>query len=171
MPALHRELAGNQYRAALSAATVKSIATVPVKKACKSARVRSCSSFISISMPRIMIDSVRLFRLKPRWIHTPIQTQIPLDNASVRQKKANAYNENKISTYYCSAKQRADAHSEIFCDHLKPSEPNQPKLVCTSSPDKCTSFPANFPFFFLAAPYHVRNFWHLHSRNRRTPLP
>ncbi|MGA8148537.1 MAG: hypothetical protein WB870_13350, partial [Gallionellaceae bacterium] len=31
----------------------------------------SCSSFILITMPRIMIDHGHLFRLKPRWIHAP----------------------------------------------------------------------------------------------------
>src|SRR3990170_1372588 len=70
----------NSYR--WSAVTVKSIATVPVKKACKSARVCSCSSFILITMPRIMIEYGHLFRLKPRWIHVPRSDSNPIGQCS-----------------------------------------------------------------------------------------
>src|SRR5450759_2661198 len=70
----------NSYR--WSVVTVKSIVTVPVKKACKSANVCSFSSFILITMARIMIDHGYQFRLKPRWIHAPLSDSYPIGQRS-----------------------------------------------------------------------------------------
>src|SRR5450756_199434 len=78
----------NSYR--WSVVTVKSIVTVPVKKACKSAKVCSCSSFISITMPHIMIDPGLLLRLIPRWIHTPRLDSYPIGQGCTDTSKGHS---------------------------------------------------------------------------------
>ncbi|MDZ4255653.1 MAG: hypothetical protein U1A72_24050, partial [Sulfuritalea sp.] len=45
-------------------------------------KVRSCSSFISITMLRILIDPGYLLRLKPRWIHAPRSDSNPIGQCS-----------------------------------------------------------------------------------------